>query len=137
MWLTQLLQYFNQASASNSLQQKPTGKQKQGQISEQQAHQYLLEQGLDAVGRNFSYKSGEIDLIMADGQVLVFIEVRFRRSASYGGSAASVDYHKQQKLRHTAQYFLQQQFASRPPQCRFDVVAISANNSIEWIKNAF
>jgi len=95
-----------------------------------------LEKGLQLIQRNFSCKLGELDLIMQEGETLVFIEVRYRKSSAFGGSEASVSATKQKRLIRTAQLYLQQKHGNRPPMCRFDVIAISGDNT-NWIKNAF
>lgn len=114
--------------------------QRIGRHFEDLAQQHLVEMGLSILARNLSCKSGEIDLVARDGLVLVFIEVRQRGTAKYGGSLASVDASKQDKLLRSARYLLprlvSQYFGGRMPACRFDVVGVEPN-SIEWIKNAF
>lgn len=111
-------------------------KRQMGQMYEQKAEAYLLKQGLKLVHRNFLCKTGEIDLIMWDQHTLVFVEVRFRKSAEFGGGEASISRTKQRHLILSAHYYLQRYYQNRPPMCRFDVVAISGEN-INWIKNAF
>lgn len=86
------------------------------------------------------FKGGELDLVMREGDVLVFVEVRYRRNAAFGGGAASVDGFKQRKLIIAAQQFLQRHrhYATLP--CRFDVVDASgdpATPELHWIRNAF
>lgn len=112
----------------------------QGQLAEQQASEYLNRQGLKLVESNYRCRSGEIDLIMQSDNTLVFVEVRFRSDSSFGGAAASVDRHKQQKLLVAAQHYLQKHRAFNRP-CRFDVVAVLPGKDgelkFEWIKNAF
>ncbi len=81
-----------------------------------------------------------IDLIGIHERILLFIEVRFRRNAAYGGPAASVNFYKQQKLIRTAQYFLKCYPKFTNVTCRFDVIAATLKNHqliIDWIKNAF
>ena len=113
----------------------------QGRIAEQQALKYLCEQGLTLVTRNFHCKLGEIDLIMQDTDVLVFIEVKYRKSSSYGTPVEAVSLSKQKKIVKTAQVYLQKQgLKEYNSKCRFDVVAIagsSTNTDITWLKNAF
>lgn len=109
-----------------------SAKQRQGRAGEEQALAHLLAQGLLLVERNFLCKGGEIDLVMRDGTVLVFVEVRQRASASHGGAAASVTVAKQRRLTLAAQVYLMR-LASEPP-CRFDVVAIDAGQ-LAWLKN--
>lgn len=113
-----------------------TSKREMGQNYEQKAEAFLKEQGLILVERNFLCKMGELDLIMRDKAVLVFVEVRFRQSNSFGGSEASISPAKQKHLIRAAQLYLQKRYGNRPPMCRFDVVAISGEN-MNWIKNAF
>ncbi|ELI8120608.1 YraN family protein, partial [Yersinia enterocolitica] len=64
---------------------------------ENQARHYLERAGLVFKAANVTYQNGEIDLIMRDGDTWVFVEVRFRRNALFGGAAASVTYSKQQR----------------------------------------
>ena len=88
--------------------------------------------------RNFRCRSGELDLIMRDGEQLVFVEVRSRRHARYGTPAESVTRTKQQRLLRTAALYLQRQRPDLP--CRFDVVAILESGGepqVEWIRDAF
>ena len=108
-----------------------------GQISEQRALDFLLGKGCVLVTKNWRWQGGEIDIIMLDAKVLVFIEVRCRKHSQWGGALASVDHSKQQKIITTAALFLQHEprWANYP--CRFDVVALQADEPIHWLKNAF
>ncbi|GAB3541233.1 YraN family protein [Noviherbaspirillum agri] len=117
----------------NALIRSRTAKQLAGDAAEDRALQYLQQQGLKLVERNFRCKGGEIDLIMRDRDTLVFVEVRKRASGRYGGAAASVTASKQARLVIAAQTYLQR--LRDQPACRFDVVAIE-NGSLEWLKNA-
>lgn len=113
-----------------------------GEQIEQQVEHYLQQQGLQPLLRNYSAACGEIDLIMQQQQTLVFIEVRYRRTALYGSAAESVNARKQQRICKTAARFLQQQSQYQNYPCRFDVVACHPDNSsgalqIEWLANAF
>lgn len=73
---------------------------------------------------------------MRDGGVLVFVEVRYRRSRRFGGPAETVDARKQRRLLAAAADYLQKNPSVLP--CRFDVVAISGGQDrIEWLKHAF
>lgn len=98
---------------------------------------YLQQQGLTLFARNVSCRFGELDLICQQQKQWVFVEVKYRQHNFFGGAAAAVTPQKQQKLRQTAAWFLQQQHSQAG--CRFDVVAISGDSpyQIEWIKNAF
>jgi len=110
---------------------------KAGVLAEQQAAQYLQRQGLKLVQKNYSCRFGEIDLILQDGETLVFAEVRLRSSAAFGGAPASIDARKQAKLVRTAQHYLCQ--LKRIPPCRFDAILMQSTDSesIMWIKSAF
>ncbi len=110
-----------------------------GAIAEDRAVAYLEENNLTLLTRNYHCRRGEIDLIMQDGNFLVFIEVRYRKNNHYGSAAESVTRQKQQRLLTTAEYFLQNEKQNADNACRFDVITLSGqqNPQIEWIKNAF
>src|SRR5690348_17857614 len=91
-----------------------------GREGEHYAEAYLQNQGLVLVERNYRCRFGEIDLIMREEDVVVFIEVRMRASQVFGGAASSITISKQGKLVRTARYYLAS-LKSVPP-CRFDVV---------------
>lgn len=102
------------------------------------AEQLLLNNGLELCCRNFYTRYGEIDRIFRDGQVLVFVEVRYRRRHDYGSGAESVTARKQQRLRLAAEAYLQGLAATVLPDCRFDVVSISGEPmQTDWCQNAF
>lgn len=96
----------------------------------------LCAQGLCLVVQNVRCKVGEIDLIMWDGPVLVFVEVRFRRRSEFGRAANSVNHAKQLRIRRAALWWLQQHHAKGLPACRFDVYTLD-DGEATWIKNAF
>lgn len=117
---------------------------KQGKDAEIACCNYLKSQGLKLVEKNFSFRQGEIDIIMLDRKTLVFVEVRYRKNNSFGGGLESVTCAKQLKLRKTAELYLQQN--TQHENARFDVVSMSKNNqtnknrqeyTFEWIMNAF
>jgi putative endonuclease len=109
---------------------------------ENRAVSLLEDWGLRLLERNFSGKTGEIDLIAQDGAQLVFVEVRARSNRFFESAAGSVNIRKQQRIVRTAQLFLQRrpQWADMP--CRFDVIAFEPPQSgtrprIRWIRGAF
>ncbi len=108
-----------------------------GAQAEQWAVRYLQQHGLKLVMQNYRSRFGEIDLIMQDGASLVFIEVRLRRNANFGGAAASIDVPKQQRIIHTAHQYLAG-LALTPP-CRFDALLMDdvQGANLQWLKNAF
>ncbi len=112
------------------------GKQEAGQAAEERALALLQQAGLRLVTRNFRTRRGEIDLVMRDGNTLVFVEVRYRSHRGFGGALLSIDRHKRRRLIAAASAYLQQ-YASRSP-ARFDVVAINGrDHSPNWIRDAF
>lgn len=111
-----------------------------GLAAEKLAETFLINRGLKLVSRNYHCRFGEIDLIMQDAKTLVFVEVRFRKNAQFGGAGASITPQKMQKLSLTAQHYLQtnnQTHGNQP--CRFDAILMDAVDaqSIEWVRNAF
>lgn len=108
-----------------------------GAEAERWALRYLQQQGLRLVAQNYRSRFGEIDLMMREGAVLVFIEVRLRRQSGFGGAAASIDHHKQQRLIRTAQQYLSTQVHT--PACRFDALIMedAQGRNVQWLKNAF
>ena len=116
---------------------KRTDKRIKGDDKERLAEAYLASKGFTLIERNFLCKAGEIDIIMLDGEYLVFIEVRYRKNKDFGGALASITPSKQRKLRRAAELYLLKNFSNTPPNCRFDAVGIEGDDEIEWIKNAF
>lgn len=114
-----------------------------GQRAEKMARQHLEKQGLIFMLQNYRCRRGEIDLVMKDQQMLVFVEVRYRSTPDYGSSAESVTYQKQQKLIASAEHFLHAHPNLQKNICRFDVVALyrdpidTATLQVDWIKHAF
>ncbi|MFK4753817.1 YraN family protein [Oceanobacter antarcticus] len=109
-----------------------------GQQIEAAAEQFLRGHGLEFEARNYYTRRGEIDLIFRHNNVLVFIEVRYRKRNSYGSGAETVTVSKQQKLRLAAEHYLQQQYAQPLPDCRFDVLSGCGDPvTFDWIQNAF
>jgi len=115
-------------------------KQQSGVQAEDQVCQYLQAQGVRILARNVQTRHGEIDVVCLDAGVLAFVEVRQRRSARYGGAAASVGREKQARLIRTAQVWLprlaRRYFGGQTPPCRFDVIAVQ-RDGITWLKQAF
>jgi putative endonuclease len=109
----------------------------QGTAAEDLALRYLEARGLALVTRNFRYRGGELDLIMRDGEHLVFVEVRSRRQPLR--HAGRISHPKQTATpAPRAALYLQRQRLDLP--CRFDVVAIlqaDGEPQVEWIRDAF
>lgn len=107
-----------------------------GKNAEDQALDFLIDKGLKLIARNYRCKQGELDLIMRDQQSLVIIEVRYRKSDVYGSALESITPSKQAKIIAATQHYLST-LTANSPMMRFDVVAISGDRTINWIKNAF
>ena len=106
-----------------------------GEQAEEQAYNFLITKGFKPVFRNYRCKLGEIDLIMEDDKTLVFIEVRYRKTDKFGSALESITARKQSRIIAATQCYLAANRTNQP--VRFDVVAISGDNSINWIRNAF
>lgn len=111
-----------------------------GRAGEAAARAHLERAGLVTLESNARYRCGELDLVMRDGAALVFVEVRYRRDARFGGSLVSVTAGKRRRLVQAAQSWL----AAHPEQalrpCRFDVVALSGPvdaPQLQWLRDAF
>jgi putative endonuclease len=120
-------------NTSGKMAEKQSGKQ-----AETLAAQYLARQGLRVIAQNFHCRGGEIDLVCRDGKVLVFVEVRLRRNASYGGAAASITATKQARIILAARHYLSAHSATESD-CRFDCILLDGleESRIEWLRDAF
>ena len=130
------------------LRRRPGGrtpKQRAGDATEQAACERLIAAGCRILARNVRYREGELDIVAQDGATLVFVEVRLRNDARFGGAAASVDHFKRRRLVRAAQHYLVENFgggnagrrdAGWPP-CRFDVITADDRGVDEWIRDAF
>jgi putative endonuclease len=108
-----------------------------GADAERRAERFLRARGLSLVERNYRCRFGEIDLVMRDGETLVFVEVRLRTHAGFGGPAASITTAKRGRLLRAARHYLAS--LGRAPRCRFDAVLLAApeDAAIEWVRDAF
>jgi putative endonuclease len=111
-----------------------------GAIFEQRACSALEKAGLKLLVRNYTTRYGELDLVMRDGDTVVFVEVRHRLRAGHGDAAASITSTKQTRLVHTAELWLAAHPQHAHRACRFDVV--SYNGPVEtaqmsWLRGAF
>ena len=106
-----------------------------GAAAEAIAARHLAAHGLAIVERNARSRYGEIDVVARDGDTLVFVEVRLRRSGRYGGAAASVGAAKRARMIAAAGDYLAK--LPRTPPCRFDVVLLDALDAsrVEWLRD--
>ena len=100
-----------------------------GRWGADRAADYLRNKGFHIVAANWRCRFGELDLIAADDTYLCFVEVKLRKSAAYGSAAASVDRHKQDRLRTAATLYLSRHPTDLQP--RFDVMEIYAPRGID------
>ncbi len=109
-----------------------------GRTGEDLAVCYLENLGYTIVERNYRKRIGEIDIIARDGECLVFIEVKTRRSSRFGSPFDAVDFRKQQQISRVALAYMTQHRCGDVP-VRFDVIGVHLEKSpkIELIKNAF
>jgi len=113
---------------------------KKGKTAEDLAFRYLDQRGLKLLSRNYRSRRGEIDLIMQDGDVVVFIEVRSRKDNRTMNVIESIDSTKCARIIQTSRHFLQNMKHPDECTCRFDIVLITGpadTAEIEWIKDAF
>lgn len=111
-------------------------KQAIGNSAEKKACDHLTKNGLKCLTKQYRCKAGEIDLIMKEAQTLVFVEVRFRSNDNYGSALESIDTIKQRKIGHAANHYLMSTHQLHRPY-RFDIVTLSPQQELDWIKNAF
>ncbi|GEN22581.1 UPF0102 protein [Halomonas cupida] len=108
-----------------------------GALIERAAGDWLCRQGLIMVERNVQIRGGELDLVMREGDTLVFVEVRHRSDSRFGSAAETITATKQRRLIKTARFYLHRNGLSCP--CRFDVLAVTGNPpdlEYQWLKNA-
>lgn len=106
-----------------------------GARAEALAADFLVARGLAVVERNFRRRCGELDLVLREGDMLVFVEVRLRTRRDFGGAAASITAAKRARMTAAASLYLTR--FRHPPPCRFDAVLLDALDAtrIEWVKD--
>jgi putative endonuclease len=122
-----------------------TPRQRAGDAAEEAACAHLRANGCTIVARNARYPEGELDIVAQQAGTVLFVEVRLRSSARFGGAGASVDHYKRRRLVRAAQHWLLHTYGGQArggraagwPPCRFDVVTADGNGTIEWIRDAF
>lgn len=106
----------------------------QGEAAENRALRFLQERGCVLVARNWHCPFGEIDLIVRQGKTLLFVEVKYRKNAAFGGAAYSIGAGKLAKMRRSAELYLQQS-GQTAAECRLDAVLIEGNAAPVWLQN--
>ncbi len=110
-------------------------KRQTGARYEKLAGAFLEENGCQILEYNYYFRGGEIDLILKDGEYLVFCEVKYRKDESKGSPLEAVDLRKQRSMIKGAGLYLVKAGLFDVP-CRFDVIGI-CGEKVEWIQNAF
>ncbi len=107
---------------------------KEGDAGEDLACQYLLNKGFKILHKKFRSRFGEIDIIANKGELVVFVEVKYRNSPKFGKGFEAISKSKMDKIIKTSQYFI----ASHPDKYiyRYDVISID-DGKITHIENAF
>jgi putative endonuclease len=127
-------------AARHTPQVQPHGRDATGLHGEEQALEHYCARGYRVLARNWRCRLGEIDLILASGDTVVFCEVKTRRGTAFGGPYDAVTWKKQRKLRQLAEAFLGS-CALDPPAVRFDVASVTVADrgkaSVHVFESAF
>jgi putative endonuclease len=110
-----------------------------GEKGEELAAVHLAESGYRIIERNYRCVFGEVDIVAEDGEALVFVEVKSRRTDAYGDPQLAVGREKQKKISLISLHYLSEKNLRHRP-ARFDVVAVKmmpTGHKIEVIRNAF
>ena len=110
-----------------------------GRRGERAAEKYLRRNGYRIVARNYRAAGAEIDIVAMDGDTLVFVEVKTRRSRDAGAPEEAVDERKQKQIRRAAEIFATR-YRADDVTMRFDIIAVDASGErleIELLRNAF
>ena len=114
-------------------------KKRLGARGEDTAAKHLAEQGYGILARNYRKRSGEVDIIAQIEDMLVFVEVKTRRSSRFGSPAEAVDLKKRRRICSAALHYVSENKAGDLP-ARFDVIEVFAKNDglrVRHIINAF
>lgn len=117
-----------------------THKRAVGDLHEDAAARLLLNAGLTIEARNVNCRHGELDIVAREGEVVVFVEVRYRGAGHRVGALESIDARKRARIVAAARWYLQQNPACARLPCRFDVIAIEGAPGQEipqWLRDAF
>ncbi|MFZ5722346.1 MAG: YraN family protein [Pseudomonadota bacterium] len=114
----------------------PESRRERGIAGELQARQYLEARGLHCLDAGWRCRLGELDLVMRDRDVLVFVEVRTRREHNTVDALASIDHGKQRRFVRAARAWLASHPQAAELPARFDIVAIDGA-AVRWLSDAF
>jgi putative endonuclease len=126
-----------------------TARMRLGRLAEDWAAQTLSKSGAEIVVRTFRRRSGELDLVAIDGELLLIVEVRLRSSSDYGGADGSIDAGKRRRIVRTTQQLLQIHRTLARLRVRFDVMVVEQCDDgvalgdapgrwrLRWLRHAF
>ena len=110
-----------------------------GQLAERVAKEFLLDSGLTLVTCNYHSRAGEIDIVMRDGATWVFVEVKFRKTATHGSAVDFFHHAKRKKFIRAVQYYMHNHGLNPAAvDHRVDLVAIDGSihpDNIQWFKS--
>lgn len=109
-------------------------KRRRGSAYEKIAVEYLENHCLKIVKTNYHISQGEVDIIALDGDILAFIEVKYRKDTAFGCPWEAVSLAKQRRICRAAEHYCYSRQVNR--QIRYDVISI-CGEEIEWFKDAF
>lgn len=117
----------------------PDGRKQTGNCGEDRAAEYLLNKGYELVRRNFRTNQGEIDIIVKNGECIVFVEVKTLPKGNFELLAHVLDARKQKRIVETAKRFLAINRQYSNSYIRFDVIVIDMPGlpQVYHIENAF
>lgn len=118
--------------------QRPKEQENKRQIGakyEALAAECLVIKGYTILRKNFRCKLGEIDIVAENEDCIVFVEVKYKATTSFGYPREAVSYRKQQRIRLAAQFYLRQH-KKHEVSCRFDVIEI-LGSTMTHIEAAF
>lgn len=121
---------------SSRADNRKENKRAAGAKGERAAGAFLERQGYEILAYNFRCRMGEIDIVARDGNYLVFVEVKYRKSEKWGSPFEAVDRRKQRIISKVAAYYCYKNGCGETTPCRFDVAAV-LGDEIQVIKNAF
>lgn len=107
-----------------------------GRAAEDLALAFLSANGLALLARNYRCRGGEVDLVMRDGDAVVFVEVRRRRRAA--DAAASITAAKRKRLARAARVFIRDELGAAAEEfpLRFDAALVDEDDNLRWLRDA-
>lgn len=112
-------------------------RRRRGQDAETLVLRAAKQSGWQCLARNYASRRGEIDLVLAQGEALVVVEVRYRARSDYGRATETVTAAKQSRIIAATRAFIAAHPAYAEAAIRFDVVGVGADGRLDWVQDAF